>query len=66
MEFIKDRKSAVIGMIMTALLWSLGGLLIKMVTGHPLAISSARLVLPPCSCGPMLVLRQSNLIRHLF
>lgn len=42
MLFIKNRKTAVIGMLLTALLWSTGGMLIKMVGGHPLAISGAR------------------------
>ncbi|MGL1891175.1 MAG: DMT family transporter [Spirochaetaceae bacterium] len=42
MKFINGRKSAIIGMLITALLWSTGGLFIKMVNGHPLAISSAR------------------------
>lgn len=42
MTFIKDRKTAVIGMLLTALLWSTGGMLIKMVDGHPIAISGAR------------------------
>ncbi|MBN2618315.1 MAG: DMT family transporter [Spirochaetales bacterium] len=42
MPFIKDRKTAVIGLILTAILWSTGGLFIKMVNGHPIAISGAR------------------------
>lgn len=42
MHLIKDRKTAVIGMLLTALLWSTGGMLIKMVSGHPIAISGAR------------------------
>jgi drug/metabolite transporter (DMT)-like permease len=35
-------KSATLLMVLTALLWSLGGLLIKMVDSHPLAISGLR------------------------
>lgn len=42
MKLINNRKSAIIGMLLTGLLWSMGGLLIKMVTGHPLAIASGR------------------------
>lgn len=39
---IDTRKKAIITMIITALLWSLGGVLIKLVTGNPLAIASLR------------------------
>lgn len=39
---IHNRRTAVIGMIITSILWSTGGLLIKSVTGHPIAIASAR------------------------
>lgn len=42
MTFIRDRKTAVIGMVLTALLWSTGGLFIKIVNGHPLAIAGMR------------------------
>lgn len=42
MQLIKDRKTAVIGMLLTAFLWSTGGLFIKMVNGHPIAIAGAR------------------------
>lgn len=42
MKVIKNRKTALIGLIIAALLWSTGGMLIKMVNGHPLAISSFR------------------------
>lgn len=42
MKLINNRKTAIIGMLLTGLLWSTGGLLIKMVSGHPLAISSGR------------------------
>jgi len=39
---ITNRKTALIGLIITALLWSTGGMLIKMINGHALAISSSR------------------------
>lgn len=39
---IKNRRSAVVAMIITAILWSSGGMLIKLVSGHPLAIASGR------------------------
>ncbi|MDP4094271.1 MAG: DMT family transporter [Bacillota bacterium] len=39
---IKNRKSAVAAMIITAVLWSSGGMLIKMANGSPLAIASGR------------------------
>lgn len=42
MRLIKNRNTALLGLIVAALLWSTGGMLIKMVNGHPLAISSFR------------------------
>ncbi|MDA3845201.1 MAG: DMT family transporter [Vallitaleaceae bacterium] len=39
---ITNRKSALLGLIVAALLWSTGGMLIKLIDGHALAISSSR------------------------
>ncbi len=42
MKLIKDRKTAIIGMVICAILWSTGGLFIKIVNGHPIGIAGAR------------------------
>ena len=42
---INDRRTAVIAMIITAILWSLGGVLIKLINGHALGIASGRALL---------------------
>lgn len=39
---IKSRNTALIGLVLTAVLWSTGGMLIKAVNGHPMAIASFR------------------------
>lgn len=45
MAFIKTRNTALIGLVLSALIWSTGGMLIKSVNGHPFAIAGGRAVI---------------------
>lgn len=45
MKLIKTRNSAMLGLLFSALIWSTGGMLIKSVNGHPLAIAGGRAII---------------------